>query len=351
MTGAYPLRTERLVLRSLQPQDVDVLVAYRNDPQVSALQDWELPYTQEQAWRLVARQWIDIAPGAPTQIAIERGSELIGDVYVGIDEHGGIADIGYTFTVANQGKGYALEAVSAVVDDLIDRLGVHRVTAELSKDNDASIRLLERLGMTFEYFAETSFWWRGAWDDNLHYAMTAVQRRAWRERPRSSPTTVRLVPITRDNQGAYRRLCTHRSQESFVGGVEQSYADALFPWEEAGQPVVAILLGIEADGEPVGFLMYADVPPGAAEPTVWRLLVDRRHQGRGIGRTAMSLLHDRLQSAGHAAVRVAWLEGRGSPGPFFLRLGYVPTGETDNDAAIARLVLSAPGWPAVRLRG
>src|SRR5690606_34187859 len=101
------------------------------------------------------------------------------------------------------------------------------------------------------------------------------------------------------NQWAHRKLRTHRSQERFVAPVEQSYGDALFPWTEGGQPVQPVLLGMEADNEPVGFLMYADVQPGVAEPYLWRLLVDRRHQGRGIGRRAMGEVLDRLRAAGH----------------------------------------------------
>src|SRR5690606_22440164 len=101
------------------------------------------------------------------------------------------------------------EAASAVIDDLVDRLGVHRIVAELSPDNLASARLLERLGMRFEYFAEKAFWWRGAWDDNLYYVMSAEERRAWRDRPRTAPEQVRLVELSHDNVWSYARLRTH----------------------------------------------------------------------------------------------------------------------------------------------
>ena len=40
----YPLRTERLLVRMPREDDVDALTAYRNDPHVARLQDWELPY-------------------------------------------------------------------------------------------------------------------------------------------------------------------------------------------------------------------------------------------------------------------------------------------------------------------
>lgn len=174
MTTAYPRRTERLLLRPFRSADIDLLVAYRNDPVVNALQDWDLPYPREQAERLVATQsdWDDIVPGQPRQVAIEQDGELVGDLYVSLSEHGGVAEIGFTLRREHQGQGIAFEAVSVVLADLIQRLGCHRVFAQLSPENTASARLLERLGMQVESLAPKSYWWRGRWDDNLVYAMS-----------------------------------------------------------------------------------------------------------------------------------------------------------------------------------
>lgn len=340
MSGTtYPLRTQRLVIRMPTEADVDVLTTYRNDPEVSKLQDWELPYPRERAEALVAAHAdrVDVDPGTATQLAIELDGRLIGDIYVGLEEHGGVADIGYTLAKEHQGQGYAVEAVGAVVDDLIDRLGVHRLVAELSLENDASARLLERLGMTFEHVSEKSFWWRGAWDDNLYYSMTADQRRAWRDRPRTPPEDVRLVELTHENAYAYRRLRTHRTQEKFVATMDDSFVDALFPEPEDGYPVLPVLRGIEADGEPAGFLMYADgVNEGTPHPYLWRFLVDRQHQGRGIGRRALELWVDDLRAAGHTAIETSWVPGRGGPEPFYLKSGFELTGEVEDDELVAR---------------
>lgn len=338
----YPLRTERLLVRMLREDDVDVLTAYRNDAEVARLQDWGLPYPRERAERLVAEHADrdDVLPGTGTQLAVDLEGQLVGDIYVGLDEHCGIAEVGFTLARAHQRKGYAVEAVSAVVDDLVDRLGVHRIVGELSPDNLASARLLERLGMTFEHWAEKSFWWRGAWDDNLYYSMTAEERRAWRARPRAAPDQVRLVELTHENFRAYQRLRTHRSQERFVDSVQQSYADALFPEPEQGHPVVPVLRGIEADGEPVGFLMYADaLDEGTPDPYLWRFLVDRFHQGRGIGERALGTWLEDLRAAGHSAIETSWVQAPGGPEPFFLKTGFVLTGEMDDDEAVARLSL------------
>lgn len=341
-TTAYPLTTDRLTIRMLREEDIDTLTAYRNDPKVNALQDWDLPYPRERAARLVAghADRDDVEPGKGTQLAIDLDGELIGDLFVGLDEHAGVAEIGFTLAAAHQGKGYAVEAASAVVDDLVDRLGVHRFVGELSPDNLASARLLERLGMTFEHVAEKSFWWRGAWDDNLYYSMTADERRAWRDRPLAPPERVRLVELDHDNVWAYRRLRTHRTQERFVATMDQSFVDALFPEPEDGHPVVAVLRGIEADGEPAGFLMWADaINEGTPDPYLWRFLTDRRHQGRGIGQRALEIWTAELRAAGHTSVEASWVQGLGGPETFYLKAGFALTGEMDDDEAVARLNL------------
>lgn len=182
MTSPYPLRTERLTLRPLREDDVDVVLAYRNDPAVAEYQDWDLPVTRERVARQVAAmaQWTDIVPGEPRNIGIDLDGELIGDLYVGLDEHGGVAEIGFTLRPEHQGKGYAFEAASALVADLIERHGCHRLVGQLSPRNARSARLLERLGMHVESFAPRSYWCRGAWDDNLTYAMSDDE---WRNRP------------------------------------------------------------------------------------------------------------------------------------------------------------------------
>lgn len=102
--------------------------------------------------------------------------------------------------------------------------------------------------MTFEHLAAKSFWWRGAWDDNSFYSMTADERRAWRDRPVEPPQQVLLVELTHENSRDYGRLHTHRSQERFVATtMEQSYADALFPQPQDGHPILPELRGIEAE--------------------------------------------------------------------------------------------------------
>ena len=70
---------------------------------------------------------------------------------------------------------------------------------------------------------------------------------------------------------------------------------------------------IEADGQIVGFVMLALTTPNHPEPYLWRLLIDRMHQRRGIGSRALELLADECRAMGDSTLLVSWAEGKGSP--------------------------------------
>lgn len=94
------------------------------------------------------------------------------------------ADIGYTFLPQYQGRGFAAEAATAMVDLAFARLGAHRVTgrndARNNARNDASAAVLERLGMRLEAHLIENEWVKGEWTDESIYAVLAVE---WASRP------------------------------------------------------------------------------------------------------------------------------------------------------------------------
>ena len=59
-------------------------------------------------------------------------------------------DIGYAFLPEFWSKGYAYEASVAVLRDGQERLGLQRIVAIVSPDNDRSINVLSKLGLRFE---------------------------------------------------------------------------------------------------------------------------------------------------------------------------------------------------------
>jgi RimJ/RimL family protein N-acetyltransferase len=324
----FVLTTARTRIRTMHTVDAEALAGYRGLPEVAAMQLWDLPYTVEQARQLLAGQHELDGPteGHWVQLAIERNGTVIGDLACSIRSGGGIAEIGYTMHPHHQGAGLATEAAAELVRYLIEDRGVHRIEAELDPANIASMRLLERLGMVFSHISERTTFWRGAWVDDLHYAMTDDQWRAWVQRPTTPPATIEFVEMTDDDASLFGRLRTHHSQKRFVSPMASSFRDALFPEIVDGAPVVPWLRGVTADGERVAFVMIATVTDAHPHPYLWRLLVDRMHQRRGIGRMILDRLTEQLGAQGATTLLTSWEEGPGSPRPFYARYGFVATG-------------------------
>ncbi|MDH6575818.1 GNAT family protein [Kitasatospora sp. MAP5-34] len=170
------LETARLRLRRFQPEDAPVLAAYRSDPAVARYQGWTAPVPPESAAALV-REFADGDPGQPGwfQYAIELKADgcLVGDLGVNLDENRMQAELGFTLAAGRQGCGYATEAARAVLRDLFELRGLHRVSAECDARNVDSVRLLKRVGFQQEGHRPANTWIKGEWTDDLLFGLLA----------------------------------------------------------------------------------------------------------------------------------------------------------------------------------
>lgn len=334
------------MVRLIVLSDLPTIVAYRNDEDVARYQDWDLPVAIE---RFASRP-LPVGPltaGWIGNLAIEVDGRLAGDLYVGVDADGSGAVIGFTLDPSATGRGVATRAAGLVVDRLF-AAGLHRVTATCDPENRASMRVLERLGFRHEARTVESAFIRGEWVDDECFALLARDRQEWLERPRTAPEALELIEIAEDNAHLVGRLVTHKSQESFVSPMRLTFRDALYPESialdypgESQQrlPVVPWSRAIVADGVVAGFILMAGAPPIGPhnEPYLWRLLVDRRQQGRGIGARAMRSLVDFWHDLGHDTMLTSWVPDLpGTPEPFYRRFGFVPTGDIDDGEVVAR---------------
>jgi RimJ/RimL family protein N-acetyltransferase len=170
MADFADLRTPRLTLRRLRPSDVPELCRYRSLPKVARYQSWET-FSLEDAERLVAAQADVVAetPGTWLQLAIVAGG-VIGDCGLHFLD-GQQVELGITLDPEYQGRGYAAEALRAVLAYLFGTLGRHRATASTDAENCAAAALFERLGFRREGHFRKNVWFKGCWGDEFLFAM------------------------------------------------------------------------------------------------------------------------------------------------------------------------------------
>ena len=176
MQTELPLETERLTLRPFTAGDFDAVYSYRSREDVARYLYWE-PNTEQEVHRALEQKAASTSIRsegdvlALTVVVRETGL-LAGDVslYFVSDEHQQ-AEVGYIIHPDHAGKGYATEAVRALLGVAFDDLGLHRVVGRLEARNLASARVLEKLGMRREAHLVENEWVRGEWQSELVYAI------------------------------------------------------------------------------------------------------------------------------------------------------------------------------------
>jgi RimJ/RimL family protein N-acetyltransferase len=217
-------------------------------------------------------------------------------------------------------------------------VGVTRVFGMLDPANVASAMVLERSGFLYEGRTRSSYWKADEVSDDLIYGMLRSDRDTWRDRLTTPPNDVRLIEVTTDNFEAVARLTTHESQKRFVAPMLWSFTDAHFPEIVDGAPVIPWMKAITADDELAGFVMLAMSGAHHPAPYLWRMLIDRVHQRRGIGSRGLDLVVEECRRRGDSELLTSWEEGRGSPRPFYERYGFKPTGRIVDEETEALLV-------------
>jgi RimJ/RimL family protein N-acetyltransferase len=186
------LHTQRLILRPASREDADRTWAYRH---LETVNEWLTGAAE--SLEVYRGEFCEPARLAST-VLVERtadegqGPILVGDFMLRRNDawaqrevrdraRGAQAELGWVLDPAHTGAGYATEAVNELVRYCFEDLGVRRVVADCFLDNDASWRLMERVGMRREVHAvRESLHRSGRWLDTVGYALLADE---WRARP------------------------------------------------------------------------------------------------------------------------------------------------------------------------
>ncbi|MEP6909639.1 MAG: GNAT family N-acetyltransferase [Actinomycetota bacterium] len=158
------LETERLILRRLEPTDLEDLAPYFADPEVVRFLGGKTR-TREEVAATIAHFIRVFDLDGIGQLAVERREDGVVVGRCGIlvwetDPWQHLAkaeatkatetEIGYALGRPHWGRGYATEAATAVRDYALAELGEERLIALIHKDNVASRGVAEKLGMAYE---------------------------------------------------------------------------------------------------------------------------------------------------------------------------------------------------------
>lgn len=172
----YPVETARLRLRPFTRGDVDAVFAYRQREDVARYL-FDEPMSRESCAEAVQARVGQIGyekEGDKIFLAVERIEDLamIGEVSLILRSmEARQAELGYIFHPDFQGFGYATEASWALLMLGFDVAGMHRIYARCDARNTASAKVMERLGMRREAHLREHVPAKGAWDEELIYAM------------------------------------------------------------------------------------------------------------------------------------------------------------------------------------
>ena len=205
MTRPTELTTERLLLRPFRLSDIDAVLKYASDD------EWAIfhpqPYDRGAVEYMVARAML-ASRDKGAEFAVVLDGRVVGLVSLAVDPSQQTAELGYEIARDVWGKGIAAEASAAVCDWGFREYGLARIDAWADPRNKRSVRVMEKLRMTYEGRHRSSEVGRGERADEVVYA---VLRDEWSGLRGPLPSIGATTPkYDTTDHGECRRMTTPR---------------------------------------------------------------------------------------------------------------------------------------------
>lgn len=144
-----PISTPRLILRRLNPDDADAFYLLNQDPEVLRYTG-DAPFADAGAARAFLKTYDQYERFGYGRWAVIRQQEgdLIGWCGLRFNPEKGETDVGFRFFRQCWGMGYATEAAKASIETGFNVFNLSRIVGRAAAANAASLRVLEKVGMT-----------------------------------------------------------------------------------------------------------------------------------------------------------------------------------------------------------
>lgn len=178
------LHTVRLILRPVTPDDATDVFLYCSNPNVTRFTLFETHETIEQSrWFVNDYRLSHYANREPDPLAIVLKSDPLGAMIGSLGAHwvsqpNGTMEMGFSIAEPYWGRGLVAEAAAALLQYVFIEFAVERLQARVFVGNDASERVVAKLGFVREGVLRKSVFRRGQWWD---IAMWSMLRAEWED--------------------------------------------------------------------------------------------------------------------------------------------------------------------------
>lgn len=184
------LLTERLTLRKMLVLDAQDMYEYACRSDVTKYLTWhphpDKAYTKEYLQylgnRYAAGMFYDWA------VIYEPDCKMVGTCgFTSFNCASDSAEVGYVLNPDYWGKGIAAEALSRVLQFGFEDLKLHRIEAKFIRENEASLHVMQRVGMTLEGYLREAMLVKGNY---VTVGVCSILASEWRERQTGRPEKV-----------------------------------------------------------------------------------------------------------------------------------------------------------------
>ena len=168
------LETADLVLRRPARKDAKDIFRYASDPEVSRYVLWDAHRSLAETRSLISYLRSRSRAGYPSSwvVTLKEAGTVIGTIgFIWYSDENRSAELGYSFSREYWNRGYATQALRAVIDASFRSLPLNRVEAQHDVRNPASGRVMEKCGLRREGVLRNRIVNKGEYVDVVMYAI------------------------------------------------------------------------------------------------------------------------------------------------------------------------------------
>lgn len=169
------LTTNRLILRPIVLSDAEAIFDYAKNPNVSRYTLWEPHQSAQDSLNYIKDYIFDYySKGVPEPFGIafkENPQKIIGTVgCFWSSKQAKAMELAYAVGEEHWGKGFVAEASQAVMDYCFKEFSLKRIQARCKAENKPSVRVMGKVGMTYEGTLKSAVFHRERYWDMCYYA-------------------------------------------------------------------------------------------------------------------------------------------------------------------------------------